>query len=186
MLGVLGLRLRVEGWIAAEARVARALEDSTVVGAGRRPTVPSLPRLDPRLEPGRWSVASGQGVSGQWPVASGQWSGGQWSVASGQWSVVRGSVASGQWPVARGSVASGQWSVASGQSGLWAGGTWSRGRPRLGPRAVVYGVRRHAAVATSRVDLHWGETPSLGRVDELGIAIRVAVERLARFAAVAL
>ena len=46
--------------------------------------------------------------------------------------------------------------------------------------------RRDAAVAVARIDLHRRDVPRLGRVDELREAVGVAVERLARLAAVAL
>ena len=52
--------------------------------------------------------------------------------------------------------------------------------------AVANVCRRDAAVAVARIDLHRRDVPSVGRVDELREAVGVAVERLARLAAVAL
>ena len=62
--------------------------------------------------------------------------------------------------------------------------------PRLGPGAlghigaVVHRLGPHAVRAVARVDLHRRDVPSGGRLEELCVALRVAVERLARLAAV--
>ena len=56
--------------------------------------------------------------------------------------------------------------------------------PRLELRAPVDVIARRAAVAPARVDLHRRDVPRLRRLDELREAARVAVEALARLAAV--
>ena len=52
VLGALGARVGVEDGVAAEARVARALEHAAVVRLGRRPAVARLLGLQPRLKLG--------------------------------------------------------------------------------------------------------------------------------------